>query len=125
VGKILHHFVMLLHESLLKKNIKRIVYSIIFISFHRGGFLGSVRDIFLKKQNIKTQLDILRPRRGHALKNDQEKHFNECGQAMENVRTALSSAQMKLKGNAVLWRQVKNLKRRNWSLRKMLRILIL
>jgi hypothetical protein len=114
---------MLLRENLLKKNIKRIVYSVIFISFHHGGFLGSARDIFLKKENIEIQLDILRPRRGHALKNDQEKHFKECGQAMENICTALSSAQTKLKGNAVLWRKVKNLKRRNWSLRKMLRIL--
>jgi hypothetical protein len=33
-----------------------------------------------------------------------------------------ASAQMKLKGNAVLRRQVKNMKRRNWSLRKMLRV---
>jgi hypothetical protein len=50
-------------------------------------------------------------------------HFKECGMAMENVCAALANAQTKLKGNAVLWRQVKNLKRRNWSLRKTLRVL--
>jgi hypothetical protein len=59
-------------------------------------------------------------------------HFKECGLAMENVcgalvnaqtKLALVSAQTKLKGNAVLWRQVKNLKRRNLSLRKTLRVL--
>jgi hypothetical protein len=50
-------------------------------------------------------------------------HFKECGSAMHNVYAALSSTQTKLKGNAVLWRQLKNLKRRNWSLRKTLRVL--
>jgi hypothetical protein len=50
-------------------------------------------------------------------------HFKECGPTMDNVHAALASAQKKLKGNAVLWRQVKNLKRRNRSLRKTLRVL--
>jgi hypothetical protein len=31
-----------------------------------------VRTIVLKRDKLKTQLAILRPRRGHALKNDQE-----------------------------------------------------
>jgi hypothetical protein len=35
------------------------------------GFLG-VRENFLKRDKLETQLAILRPRRGHALKNDQE-----------------------------------------------------
>jgi hypothetical protein len=43
-----------------------------FILFLHGGFLGRVRVIFLKKYKLKTQLAILGPRRGHALKNDQE-----------------------------------------------------
>jgi hypothetical protein len=72
VGKILHHFVPLSRESLLKQQINRIFCSIIFIFFHHGGFLGCARDIFLKRDKLETQLSILRPRRGHALKNDQE-----------------------------------------------------
>jgi hypothetical protein len=50
-------------------------------------------------------------------------HFKECRPTMDNARVALTSAQEKMKGNAVLWRQVKNLNRRNWSLRKTLRVL--
>jgi hypothetical protein len=50
-------------------------------------------------------------------------HFKECGPTMDNVHVALANNQTKLKGNAVLWRQVKNLKRPNWSLRKTLRVL--
>jgi hypothetical protein len=45
---------------------------IIFLFFHHGGFLGHVREIFLKRDKLETQLAILGPRRGHALKNDQE-----------------------------------------------------
>jgi hypothetical protein len=50
-------------------------------------------------------------------------HFKECGSTMDNVRATLTNAQVKMKGNVVLWRQVKNLNRRNWSLRKTLRVL--
>ena len=50
------------------------------------------------------------------------KHFKECGPTMENIHTALASAQKRLKGNTVLQRQVMNLKRCNWSLRRMLQI---
>jgi hypothetical protein len=50
------------------------------------------------------------------------KHFKECGPAMENVRATLANAQQKLKGNVVLQRQAMNPKRRNWSLRGMLRV---
>jgi hypothetical protein len=50
------------------------------------------------------------------------KHFKECGPAMENIHAALASAQKRLKGNTVLQRQVMNLKRHNWSLRRMLQI---
>jgi hypothetical protein len=49
-------------------------------------------------------------------------HFKECGPAMENACMALASSQMKLKGNEVLQRQVKNMKRRNWFLKKTLRV---
>jgi hypothetical protein len=72
VGKILHHFVPLSRESLLKQQINRIFCSVIFLFFHHGGFLGRARVIFLKRDKLETQLAILGPRRGHALKNDQE-----------------------------------------------------
>jgi hypothetical protein len=72
VGKILHHFAPLSRESLLKQQIDRIVYSIVFIFFHHGGFLGRARAIFFKRDKLEIQLAILRPRWGHALKNDQE-----------------------------------------------------
>jgi hypothetical protein len=72
VGKILHHFVPLSRESLLKQQINRIFCSVIFIFFIHGGFLGRARVIFLKRDKLETQLSILGPRRGHALKNDQE-----------------------------------------------------
>jgi hypothetical protein len=44
VGKILHHFIPLSRESLLKQQINRIFCSIIFIFFHHGGFLGHARE---------------------------------------------------------------------------------
>jgi hypothetical protein len=68
VGKILHHFIPLSRESLLKQQIDRIVCSIVFIFFRHGGFLGHVRDIVFKRDKLETQLSILGPRRGHALK---------------------------------------------------------
>jgi hypothetical protein len=68
VGKILHHFIPLSRESLLKQHINRIFCSVIFIFFRHGGFLGCARVIFLKRDKLKTQLAILIPRRGHALK---------------------------------------------------------
>jgi hypothetical protein len=49
-------------------------------------------------------------------------HFKECIPAMDNAHAALASAQAKMKGNVVLWRQVKNMNRWNWSLRKQLRV---
>jgi hypothetical protein len=72
VGKILHHFVPLSRESLLKQQIDRIVCSVIFLFFHHAGFLGHARAIVLKRDKLETQLSILRPRQGHALKNNQE-----------------------------------------------------
>jgi hypothetical protein len=72
VGKILHHFVPLSRESLLKQQINRIFCSVVFLFFRHGGFLGRARAIFLKRDKLETQLAILGPRRGHALKNDQE-----------------------------------------------------
>jgi hypothetical protein len=36
-------------------------------------------------------------------------NFKECIPTMDNAHTDLTSAQEKMKGNAVLWRQVKNL----------------
>jgi hypothetical protein len=68
VGKILHHFVPLSPESLLKQHINIISCSTIFIFFHHVRFLGSMRAIFLKRDKLKTQLAILGPHRGHALK---------------------------------------------------------
>jgi hypothetical protein len=72
VCKILHHFIPLSHESLLKQQVNRIFCSIIFIFFRHRGFLGSARVIFLKRDKLETQLAILGPRQGHVLKNDQE-----------------------------------------------------
>jgi hypothetical protein len=68
VGKILHHFVPLSLESLLKQHIDIIVCSIVFISFHHGGFLGCARAVVFKRDKLKTQISILGPHRGHALK---------------------------------------------------------
>jgi hypothetical protein len=68
VGKILHHFVPLSRESLLKQQIDRIVCSVVFIFFRHGGFLGCARAIVFKRDKIETQLAILGPHRGHALK---------------------------------------------------------
>jgi hypothetical protein len=75
VEKILHHFVLLSRESLLNQQIDRIIFSVIFIFFHHGGFIGHARSIVFKRDKLETQLDILGPHRGHALekKNDQEK----------------------------------------------------
>jgi hypothetical protein len=39
------------------------------------------------------------------------------------LQKTLANAQEKLKGNTVLWRQVKNLSKQNWSLIKTLRVL--
>jgi hypothetical protein len=47
-----------------------------------------------------------------------KKHFQECGPAINNACATLSNAQSKLRRNALLFRQVRNLKRQNVSLRK-------
>jgi hypothetical protein len=70
VGEILHHFVPLSHESLLKQHINRIFCSDTFLFFFHGGFIGCAREIVLKRDKIESQLSILRPCRGHALKNN-------------------------------------------------------
>jgi hypothetical protein len=49
--------------------------------------------------------------------------FKECRLTMDNVCASLASDQIKMKRNAFLWRQVKNINRRNWSLRKTIRVL--
>jgi hypothetical protein len=72
VGKILHHFIPLSREIFLKKQINRIVFFVIFVFFHHGGFLGRVRAILFKREKLDTQLVILGSYRGHAPKNDQE-----------------------------------------------------
>jgi hypothetical protein len=72
VGKILHHFIPLSREIFLKKKINRIFFSITFLFFHHGGFLGHARAIFFKRDKLKTQLAILRTHWGYALKNDQD-----------------------------------------------------
>jgi hypothetical protein len=66
VGKIVHHSIPLSRESLLKKQVNRILFSVVFLFFHHRGFLGRARE------KIETQLAILGPCQGHALKNDQE-----------------------------------------------------
>jgi hypothetical protein len=65
-------FIPLSCERLLKKHVNIILFSAIFIFFFHRVFLGHVRAIVLKRDKLETQLSILRPRRGHALKNDQE-----------------------------------------------------
>jgi hypothetical protein len=72
VGKILHHFVPLSRDSLIKQQINRIFCSIIFVFFHHGEIYGRARAIFLKRYKLETQPAILGPHWGHALKNDQE-----------------------------------------------------
>jgi hypothetical protein len=72
VGKFVHHFITLSHERLLKQHIYRIVYSVVFIFFRHGGFIGNARAIVFKIDNPETQLVILGHHRGNALKNDQE-----------------------------------------------------
>ena len=47
-----------------------------------------------------------------------ERHFQECGPAINFFCAALSNSQSKLRRNALLFRQVGNLKRQNLSLRK-------
>jgi hypothetical protein len=47
-----------------------------------------------------------------------QRHFKECGPAIRNYCEALTNAQSKLRRNALLFRQVGNLKRQNMSLRK-------
>ena len=68
VGKILHHFVPLSREILLKQHVNRILCSVVFLVFPHGGFLGHARVIVFKRYNLETQLSILVPHRGHALK---------------------------------------------------------
>jgi hypothetical protein len=78
---------------------------------------------WLKRQLKEEQDTIIQLREAQRMLEERiAEHFKECGPAMENVRAALASAQKKLKGNAVLRRQVKNLKGHNWSLRKTLPI---
>jgi hypothetical protein len=47
-----------------------------------------------------------------------ERHFHTCGPTIRNSRATLTNAQSKLRRNALLFRQVRNLKRQNFSLRK-------
>jgi hypothetical protein len=67
VCKILHNFIPLSYESLLKKQFNKIFCSTIFILCHHKGFLGCARVIFLKRDKLDTQLAILKPRRGHTI----------------------------------------------------------
>jgi hypothetical protein len=72
VGKIRHNFVPMSSESLLKQQIDRIFFSVIFIFFLNGGFTWRVREIFIKVDNLETKVSKLRPHWGHALKKDQD-----------------------------------------------------
>jgi hypothetical protein len=78
---------------------------------------------WLKRQLREAQDTIIQLREAQRMSEERiVEHFKECGPAMENVHAALASVQKRLKGNTVLQRQVMNLKRRNWSLRRTLRI---
>jgi hypothetical protein len=72
VGKILHHFIPLSRESLLKQHVNKMFSSVVFIFFLYRGFVGHMRVSVLKRDKIETQLVVLEPHQGHALKNDQE-----------------------------------------------------
>jgi hypothetical protein len=65
-------FFPLSRESFLKKQVNRIIFSIVFVFCHHQGFPGHVRVIFLKRDELKTQLAIHGPRQGHALKISRE-----------------------------------------------------
>jgi hypothetical protein len=47
-----------------------------------------------------------------------QRHFKECGTVISNACATLTDAQSKLRRNALLFRKVGNLKRKNMSLRK-------
>jgi hypothetical protein len=47
-----------------------------------------------------------------------DKHLHECGPTISNAYAGISNAQSKLRRNALLHRQVKNLNRKKMSLRK-------
>ena len=52
MGKILHHFVPLLRENLLKQQINKILFFVVFIFFHHEGFIGSARNIERQVQDL-------------------------------------------------------------------------
>jgi hypothetical protein len=79
---------------------------------------------WLKKQLREAQDVIIQLREEHRVSEERIiEHFKECRSTIDNACTTLTSAQEKLKGNMVLWRQVKSLSKQNWSLRKTLRVL--
>jgi len=47
-----------------------------------------------------------------------ERHFRECGPAIKNECASLTNARSKLRRNALMFRQVGNLKKHNLSMRK-------
>jgi len=47
-----------------------------------------------------------------------QRHFKECGPTISNVCATLTNSQSNLRRNALMFRQVGNLKRKNMSLRK-------
>jgi hypothetical protein len=47
-----------------------------------------------------------------------ERHLKECGPTIKNSCEALTNAQLKMRRNKLLFRQVGNLKRQNFSSRK-------
>ena len=64
----IHHLIPLLREVFLNQWFERISYPIIFLfSFHER-FLGCARDFVLKRNKLETQLFVLRPCWGHALR---------------------------------------------------------
>jgi hypothetical protein len=79
---------------------------------------------WLKRQLREEQDVIIQLREEQRVSEERiAEHFKECRSVMEYACTALASAQAKMKGNAVLWRQVRNMNIQNWSLRKTLRVL--
>jgi hypothetical protein len=52
-----------------------------------------------------------------------EETIKECIPTINDACASLTNAQSKLKSNAALLRQVKSLRKHNWSLRKTIRVL--
>jgi hypothetical protein len=70
----IHHLIPLLREGFLNQQFERISYPIIFIFSYHGRSLGHARASILKRNKLETQLFVLRPRWGHALRRQGADH---------------------------------------------------